>query len=365
MKNCYATLLALFFGATAFAQFQTSYLQGQQLETYLQGQGLSITNLVINCPDSSMIGTFNGANSNIGVNSGLIMASGDIAAATGPNNSGSMTLGGGIMNSDIDMDAIATVNTNDVCFIEFDATPQWNNIAFEYIFASEEYPEYVCSTFNDVFALLVSGPGISGPYSNGAINVALVPGTTTQVAINTVNPGVPGGGSAGVCDAIDPNWPNYNVYYVDNTNGTTVQYDGFTVPLTAYITLQSNQTYHFKIAIADAADAAFDSAVMLQESSFRSVNPNSIEEVPAISSVSVQPNPANEYLEVTYNARDAQQVTMDLIDLTGRTVYTQSQSRNAGYSQQRIELNTQKEGVYFLRLSGDDFKVTKRVVIKR
>lgn len=72
--------------------------------------------------------------------------------------------------------------------MEFDFVPATDNISFNYVFGSEEYPEYVCSQFNDVFAFFISGPGIVGLQ-----NIAIVQGTANMpVAINSVNVGEAG-----------------------------------------------------------------------------------------------------------------------------------------------------------------------------
>ena len=116
-------------------------------------------------------------------------------------------------------------------------------------FASEEYPEYV-NQFNDVFAFFISGPGITGPYSSptgfpgGSANIALLPGTTTPVTINNVNNG------DNDCFSGGPSGPCVNcAFYVDNCNGTTVEFDGFTTKLEAKIPVNPCQTYHLKLAI--------------------------------------------------------------------------------------------------------------------
>jgi len=148
-------------------------------------------------------------------------------------------------------------------------------LSFSYVFGSEEYNEYVCGTVNDVFGFFLSGPGINGPYSNNAENIALIPGTNVAVQINTVNNGNVGDfGTLQNCVDADPNWQSNSGFFTDNTGGTTVELDGFTVIITAIALVECGETYHIKLAIADASDAIFDSAVFLEAGSFSS--PNSI-----------------------------------------------------------------------------------------
>src|SRR5690606_20583855 len=109
----------------------------------------------------------------------------------------------------------------------------------------------------------------SGPFSNAAVNLALIPGTNTPVAINTINSGVPSGGSASMCLAANPNFVAHSIYFVNNqsTFPQTVNYPGFTVPLTAKAQVQCGQTYHIKLAISDVSDGALNSAVFLKANS--------------------------------------------------------------------------------------------------
>ncbi len=71
------------------------------------------------------------------------------------------------------------------------------------------------------------------------------------------------------CNAVGVGSPFTN-YYVDNSVGTTVVYDGFTKVLTARAKVTPCQTYHIKLGIADVGDAAYDSGVFLAANSFRS-----------------------------------------------------------------------------------------------
>jgi gliding motility-associated-like protein len=233
----------------------------QLVQNVLLGQGVTVSNITFK-GSQIQFGTFNGSNSNIGIANGVVMATGNITVAPGPNNAGGTTIpAGGVGGSgDIDLTAIAGTNTNDAAVLEFDFVPNGDTLRFKYVFGSEEYPEYV-NSINDVFGFFISGPGITGPYSNNAQNIALIPGTFTPITINNVNNGTTD------CSFGGPNGPCSNcAYYVNNCGGTSVQFDGFTTVLEAFVVVQCNETYHIKIAIADASDAILDSGVFLEAS---------------------------------------------------------------------------------------------------
>ncbi|MCF8236761.1 MAG: choice-of-anchor L domain-containing protein [Saprospiraceae bacterium] len=202
----------------------------------------------------------------IGIESGVIMASGNVTNSQGPNNSGSAGNSFG-QPGDPDLTLISNQNTFDATGIEFDFQPTIPHIEFKYAFASEEYPEYVCAGFNDVFGFFISGPGISGAFSNNSDNIAWIPGTFIPVGINTVNPGVAGAfGNPANC--MGKGSLNYSQYYVDNTGGQELQYDGWTTVFTAEIDVEICAQYHIKLVVADAGDGIFDSAVFLEANSF-------------------------------------------------------------------------------------------------
>lgn len=209
------------------------------------------------------------------VESGLVMATNGLDDGPG---------GGAGVDEDLtlqlQMIGASNTNLNNLIILEFDFEPTSTEINFEYVFASNEYPNYTCSQYNDIFGFFLSGPGISGPFSNDAVNIALIPDpdnegeyTDVPVIINTVNSGI-ASGSSGPCDEIDPNWQDYSVFFNnDNYQSPDVPYSGFTLPLTASYEVIPCETYHIKLAIADVADGALNSAVFLTENSFSSPLP--------------------------------------------------------------------------------------------
>lgn len=257
--------------AVSYAQLTVngSMTPTQLVQNVLLGTGITASNITYS-GDITARGSFNGSSSNIGFSSGVILASGDIVNAVGPNNVGGASSSFNTSSTDPQLTAIATSSINDAAILEFDFVPVSDTIKFRYVFGSEEYMEYANSTYNDVFGFFISGPIPSGgTYSNQ--NIALVPGTSTPVSINNVN-------------------LNFNgMYYFDNgdgngtgtaSDGATVQYDGFTHPLTAKAAVVCGQTYHIKIAISDVGDGALDSGVFLEAGSFSS---NTVSIIPHIS----------------------------------------------------------------------------------
>ena len=265
MKNFTFCIAALFLFANQIATAQLSVGtvdSPEDLAQLLVGGGVTISNVTLNCPSGGW-GSFDGTNSNIGMDNGIIMASGDITNAPGPNSSSGITTDFGT-NGDSQLDSLSGETTYVACVLEFDLQTTGDTLKFNYVFASDEYNDYVNTPFNDIFAFLISGPGITG-----VKNIALIPGTTTPVAINNVNCG--SYGQYYICnDPWDPNGGNCTTQCPTSNLGTTVEYDGFTTVLAAISAVQPCETYHLKLAVADASDHVLDSGVFIQGGSLTS-----------------------------------------------------------------------------------------------
>lgn len=224
-------------------------------------------------------GNFSGGNS-LGFAEGVILSTGSAEDAPGPENG----VVSGVNNTPGDplLTSLGGFTTADAAIIEFDFVSPTNFVSFEYVFASHEYNGFTCGTVNDVFGFFVTGPGYTA-----SENVALVPGTTTPVSINTVNQGYSDDifGDDFECYSIDPNYSAYNVYFNNNDGGQEIMYYGHTTVLTVELDLQPCETYHIKMAIADGGDNVYDSAVFLKAGSFTSGL--EVEVVPGTSNASV------------------------------------------------------------------------------
>ncbi len=204
--------------------------------------------------------------------------------------------------------------------------------------------------FNDAFAIAVTGPNpLGGNYNN--TNFAFVPGTTTpMVSVNSINNGSAGSGPCNNCS-----------YYIDNTNGTDVAFDGFTIGLLGLVPVTPGQTYHFKIAIADVGDAVYDSSVMFLTNSFKSLpsTPTSILEAEKESNLSIYPNPTSTSV-VQIDVKEDVLKTLELYSYQGRNIENITFDKNKN----TLQLNNVAKGIYFLHVITNKGKTVKKLVIE-
>jgi len=245
-------LFSLFIINNIFAQTlnvdKKTYTSEQLVKEVLITGSVVITNIKFTgSPDG--IGYFSGGDTTVCFETGIVLATGDVKNAIGPNKSTS-TKSQFSTAGDTDLNKLVAGNfTTDAAVLEFDFKPSSDTVRFVYIFASEEYPEYVKQGFNDVFAFFLSGKNpAGGEYEN--LNIALIEGTTTPVSIDNIN-----------------HYTNKD-FYTDNATGKNIEYDGLTKPLIAQAIVVPGETYHIKIAICDVGDADYDSGVFLKATSF-------------------------------------------------------------------------------------------------
>lgn len=256
-------VLVLWLQGLMLCSAQDLYLSGNyNLEKlvrnlFLGTKEVEISNIRFSGAKGSL-GLFAYKGGKLGIEEGFLLTTGHLNGVRGPNNnpiSGSELLQGG----DADLDALAKARTMDAVSLEFDFVPVSEYVSFRYVFASEEYLEFVNRGYNDVFGFFISGPGIEGK-----LNLATVMGGQDIVSVNSIN------------DQVNPH------LYIDNGSTSDpktqanqrpvydnkIQFDGFTKVLRARTRVQAYKTYHIKLVIADVGDRFVDSAVFLEARSF-------------------------------------------------------------------------------------------------
>ena len=284
-------LVALLFGFLSYAQTMSVSTTGNNNNpfwlvtnvlvdsNFVVYQTFDQNGLPIIQPSNNQVGYFNVAN-NTGVNafpinSGIVMCANYVQdvlpSQTGGNPNTTTTPPDPDLAGVLAQIGSAGYAVNDMVEIKFSFIATSDSIRFNYVFASHEYAGYTCSNFNDVFGFFLEGKGINGaPVAapKATVNLATIPGTTTPVAINTINQGFPSGGNAAPCLAANPNYVAHSVYYAGNSPLTSMS--GNTKKFTAKAQVVCGQSYDIRLKLANASDHALSSAVFLEANSFSS-----------------------------------------------------------------------------------------------
>lgn len=278
-------------------KIDTSLKPLQYLHHILDTSNVKINNLKFRGLKSSL-GRFNIQLDSFEIKDGIVFTTGNLNTLGGgnktPGTSGLAWDNKHRFKGDRDLGKLSRGKVCDQVYMEFDFIPLENEIKFNYIFASEEYKEYVGSRFNDVFGFIVTGDG------NFYKNLALIPETNIPVTINNVNHlrnnqyfinnacFVNSNIKKDVADDLEPREPfikelivklfgsKSKDFSVDDIERKTlndelynhIEFDGLTRKLTASCFLTPYKVYHMKIAIGDIGDPMFDSGVFLEYQSF-------------------------------------------------------------------------------------------------
>lgn len=267
--------VCIYAAGNGYAQIRVDTTQTAEflVRDILIGQGVLVGNVTSRGAPYA-IALFTDSSAQVGIKAGILLSTGNVYYSIGPNKS---PRSGWASNTpgDEDLDKITRGKTYDAAVLEFDFITNSEILSFNFVFASEEYQEYVGSKFNDVFGFFLTGPNADH------VNLATLPDGKTAITINNVN------------------HEKGKMYYVDNPYYNTldpfiwdvrkrkvvknnkyrkkvdpprydVQFDGFTVVLQARYTVFPNEIYHIKMAVADVSDGILDSGVFLEAGSFMS-----------------------------------------------------------------------------------------------
>ena len=235
----------------------TSYTASEMVTAFFSDADVAPSNVTYTGAPEGMA-FFDAGDTYMGINAGIFLSTGPATVAANPasfdatfNNLG--------QPGDADLQDLLEPGmlTHDAAVLEFDIVPNTDTICFNYIFGSEEYPEFVGSQFNDVFAFFISG----GPEYDSLTNIATIPDSDPIVPVTINNLNADSNSSFYIpqftFDTLSWSPPIYD------TTATDLAYDAYTtlLPAKAYVT--PGETYHIKIGIADAGDGVYDSGVFI------------------------------------------------------------------------------------------------------
>ncbi|MDR1055580.1 MAG: choice-of-anchor L domain-containing protein [Prevotellaceae bacterium] len=211
---------------------------------------------------------FNKASSNFPLKEGILLSTANTATLEGPNDSkwGAVIQDPPPFIGDDDLSSLLTDDKEtvyDVVVLEFDFVPIYDVIEFRYVFASEEYPNFVNDTYNDVFGFFINEVGNSIKE-----NIARLPTTNTLtdvVSINNVNNGQKWNNDDD-SPGINPSNPEYFIPNINNA--LTTEFNGYTVALTAKCEVVPCKKYHLKFAICNVGDKGWPSGIFMETNSF-------------------------------------------------------------------------------------------------
>ncbi len=229
------------------------------------------------------IGTFTDYDTIFDMHQGLVLSTGGVKYIGGENRYGSRSAKNRTDGHE-GLSKICGVETKDAAIVEIDFIPKSRFISFNYVFGSDEYPEFVRSQFNDAFAFYLHKRGES------STNLAVIPGTNSRISINSVNfytqsqyfvnnsflPFPLKAERSDTLTFVKDGILSYSVkhYHVASAVAQNpkipVEFDGFTRLLQAKARVEPGQLYTLEICIADASDMIYDSGVLIEAGSLQS-----------------------------------------------------------------------------------------------
>lgn len=266
LSVCYSQTISLVDNQTA-----------STLANTLAGKGIQVAGgFTLNCStvaNGTFVNVNPSPNLSLAIDSGIVLCTGrvlTIAGDTGINADRfrNASRSNGINTSDAQIATVAGASAvqRDLCFLQFNFIPRGDSAFIDYVFASEDYPEYVCLPQFDAFGIFVQAPGDTFK------NYSKVPGTNINVSVNSINDTSKQTGATNYntyCKGLGGGAP-FIQHYTTNLINNHVVYDGMTKVLRARIPVQPNLTHTMKIAIADILDSLFDSGIFFKKSSFNS-----------------------------------------------------------------------------------------------
>lgn len=180
---------------------------------------------------------------------GVILSTGEAdrftnVSATNPNQATNTSSPNSGPNGDPDFNALSGLSTFDASFLEVDFIPDpgVNFVTLEFVFSSDEYPEFAGSIYNDLVGVWIDGTNVPLAAGNGLASVGNI---NESGGINL---------------------------FRSNVNDTfNTEMDGFTVSMSVIVPVTPGVEQTLKIGVADVSDNLYDSNVLIAANSTQGI----------------------------------------------------------------------------------------------
>ncbi|MEX0349353.1 MAG: Hint domain-containing protein [Paracoccaceae bacterium] len=224
--------------------------------------------------------------------SGVILSTGRATSFTrssgDPNISTRTTTGSNGPNGNPDFDAAAGANTFDASFLDVSFIPTSEYMTMQFVFSSEEYPEFQNSIYQDFVGVWVNGTQVD-----------------LSISGEDADPG-----------NINSN-SNQNLFLDNSDDDYNTEMDGLTVTLSLTMNVIPGQVNTIRIGIADVADNRYDSNLLIAADSVQT------ELVAITDTVNVNPDGRNT-VDVLANDHNPSGSTLTITHINGQAVSANS-----------------------------------------
>lgn len=176
--------------------------------------------------------------------SGVILSTGRATSFTrsggDPNRSGSTSTNTTGPSNQADFNAAAGTNTYDASYLDVDFIPTTNVITMQFVFSSEEYPEFQNSVYQDFVGVWVNGAQVDLEIGNGDAD----PGNVNNAS-------------------------NENLFLSNAGDDYNTEMDGLTITMTLTMNVNPGEVNSIRIGIADVSDSSYDSNLLIAAESIQ------------------------------------------------------------------------------------------------
>ncbi|MCQ2266008.1 MAG: T9SS type A sorting domain-containing protein, partial [Bacteroidales bacterium] len=90
----------------------------------------------------------------------------------------------------------------------------------------------------------------------------------------------------------------------------------------------------------------------------------SINEESVLSYINIYPNPATNFLNIDLSTENAQNITLNICDMSGKIIYTDILNHNGGTQNFKVPVSELASGMYFLHLNTTTGKSIQKFIVK-